>query len=149
MANEKEESAILSALGTVISVLAKIEKVWEQRLLSDKAITEVPTTVLVERQYKIGKEGEWTPPEVKADEKIAIHRYITQPATVGIEMGGTVNMGNFESARVSVTVTVPCYREEVVEATTWVKNYAEERFKAEIADARSVNIEQKKAPSPF
>lgn len=145
----KEESALMGALGTVISVLAKIEKVWEQRLLSDKAVEQVSTDLSVTKQFKYGKDGEWTPPDVK-EEILAVHRYITQPATVGLEMGATLNMGVYESARVSVNVTVPCYREETEAAYAWCRDFVEERFKKEVAEARNVNAETKKKPSsPF
>jgi hypothetical protein len=147
MATKKDEGALIGALGTVVSILAKIEKVWEQRLLSDRATQDVPTQVVVSRQFKIGKDGEWTMPEV-TEETIKIHRYVTQPATVGCELGATVNMGNFEFARVACTVSVPCYREEVDGASSWAKDYVEECFKKEIAEARSVTAAAKK-DSPF
>jgi hypothetical protein len=147
MATKNDEGALIGALGTVVSILAKIEKVWEQRLLSENAVKEAPTELVVFRQFKSGKDGEWTMPEMK-EETIKIHRYVTQPATVGCELGGTVNMGNYEFARVGVTVSVPCYREEVEGASSWAKDFVEERFKKEIAEARSVTVEAKK-DSPF
>jgi hypothetical protein len=147
MATKKDEGALIGALGTVVSILAKIEKVWEQRLLSDQAVTEAPTQVLVSRQYKYGPEGMWTEPENK-EEEVSIHRYITQPATVGCELGATLAMGNFEFARVNVTVSVPCYREETGAAYAWAKDFVEERFKKEVAEARNVHTAAKK-DSPF
>lgn len=147
MATKKDEGALIGALGTVVSILGKIEKVWEARLLSEDAVKAVPTEVVVSRQFKFGADGVWTMPEV-TEETIKIHRYVTQPATVGVELGATVNMGNYEFARVGVTVSVPCYREEVDGASSWAKDFVEERFKKEIAEARNVNATAKK-DSPF
>jgi hypothetical protein len=147
MAAKKDEGALIGALGTVVSILGKIEKVWEARLLSENSVKEVPTELVVSRQFKFGADGAWTLPETK-EEKIAIHRYVTQPATVGVELGATVNMGNYESARVLVSLTVPCYREEVDGACSWAKDFVEERFKKEIAEARNVTTAAKK-DSPF
>jgi hypothetical protein len=147
MAAKKDEGALIGALGTVVSILAKIEKVWEQRLLSDQATKDVPTELLVSRQYKYGPEGAWTEPENK-EEQVAIHRYVTQPATVGCELGATLSMGNYEMARVMVSVTVPCYREETGAAYAWAKDFVEERFKKEVAEARNVHTASKK-DSPF
>lgn len=147
MASKKEEGAVISALGVVVSVLSKIEKVWEQRLLSDQATKDVPVELVVQRQFKYGPDGAWTQPETK-EETVAIHRYVTQPAVVGCEFGATVNLGNYESARVSVSATVPCYREEVDAAYGWVKDFVEERFKKEVAEARAVTASAKK-DTPF
>lgn len=144
---KKEEGALMGALGTVVSILGTIEKVWEKRLLAEIAVKEVPTELLVTRQYKYGPDGEWTEPENK-EEQVAIHRYITQPATVFFELGGTLNMGNYEMARVSAGVTVPCYREESGAAFAWAKDFVQERFLKEVADARTVHTAAKKE-QPF
>lgn len=142
------------ALAPVISALSKAEAVWEQRLLSEKAIKEVPTTVIVTRQFKLNMtkedgtvEAVWKDPELK-EETISIHRYITQPAVVGVELGSTLNMGNYEAARILVHLTVPCYREEVDGAYVWAKDFVEERYKKEVAEARTVASALKK-DSPF
>lgn len=40
-----------------------------------------------------------------------VHVFITDPAYVRVNAGVTKNMGNFESLRVDVSITMPCYRE--------------------------------------
>ena len=35
------------------------------------------------------------------------------PASVTVQYGLTLNQGNYESARIDVGVTLPCYREEI------------------------------------
>ena len=53
-----------------------------------------------------------------------VHVFVTDPAYVRVSAGQTVNLGNYESLRVDVSVTVPCYQEMVEEtresAAEWV-----------------------------
>ena len=44
-----------------------------------------------------------------------VHVFVTEPAYVRVNAGVTKNMGNFESLRVDVSITMPCYRETVDE----------------------------------
>lgn len=48
-------------------------------------------------------------------EKINVKLFATTPAKVSVGLGRTVNLGNYESARVDVMITVPCYVEEIPE----------------------------------
>ena len=43
---------------------------------------------------------------------IQIRPFATEPAHVGVKLGRTINLGNYESARVEVLFDVPCYVEE-------------------------------------
>lgn len=83
----------------------------------------VETTVLVRRQFNKAKETEG--PIDEKDETIAIHRFETEPAKVSFEIGVTMNLGNYESARISVGVAVPCYREEMDQAFEFARKFAE------------------------
>lgn len=145
MAPKKDETA--GVLAQVVGILAKIESVWEQRLLAEKAVKEVPAKLVVSKQFKMGESGKWTEPK-DIEEQISITRFLTTPAMVGCELGATVNMGNYESARVSVSVTVPCYKEEIETAYEWSKDFVEQRFKTEVAEARTHAAALKK-DSPF
>ncbi len=53
--------------------------------------------------------------------------------SITVEGGRTLNLGNFESARVGVTITVPCDQGTLEEAydyaTTWVSGKIEEAVK--------------------
>jgi hypothetical protein len=102
----------------------------------EKKTKEVPAMLTVKRQYN-------KTPETTKDEVIEIHSFVTAPATVGVEMGLTINIGNFESCRVSVSVSAPCYKEEVDAAYEWAKDFVEARVKAEAAD---VNSQKKNSP---
>lgn len=113
----------------------------------DKGTKDVAATRTVTRQYKKtfpGGEKVESPQQVLADEKLVVHQYVTAPATVGVSLGQTINLGNFESVRIDVSVTVPCYREEIEDAYVWAKDFAEERMKAESADVNAI-----KKSSPF
>lgn len=143
----KKQDETAGVLAQVVGILAKIESVWEQRLLAEKATKEVPTKLVVSKQFKLGTDGKWTDPK-DIEEHIHVTRFLTAPAMVGCELGATVNMGNYESARVSVSITVPCYKEEAEAAYDWSKNFVEERFKAEVAEARTHAASLKK-DSPF
>ncbi len=44
---------------------------------------------------------------------LEIRKFITEPAYVRVNAGVTKNLGNYESLRVDVSLTVPCYVEEM------------------------------------
>lgn len=54
--------------------------------------------------------------------------------SITVEGGRTLNLGNYESARVGVTITVPCEKETLEDAygyaTDWVSGKIEEAVKA-------------------
>lgn len=143
MAAKKDETA--GVLAQVVGILAKIESVWEQRLLAEKQVKEVPAKLTVTKQFKLGEKG-WLPEEV-IEETISVRRFLTAPAMVGMELGATVNMGNYESARVGVSISLPCYKEEVEPGYEYAKDFVEKRFKTEVAEARTHAASMKKDPS--
>lgn len=53
--------------------------------------------------------------EVEEREHITIRPFATVPAKVAVKLGRTINLGNYESARVDVSMEIPCYREEVLD----------------------------------
>jgi len=44
------------------------------------------------------------------------HKFETEPAVVSVELGVTLNLGNFESCRITVGLKAPCYVEQVDDA---------------------------------
>lgn len=100
------------------------------------ATTEQNSTVFVNRT--IGKAKNMPEPEGDED-VIAVHRFETEPATVSVDYSLTMNLGNFESARIGVSVRVPCYKEEIDEAFEFASAWVEQRISAErgkIAETR-------------
>lgn len=67
----------------------------------------------------------------ESEDIIAIHKFETEPAKVSVDYALTINLGNFESAKIGVTVTVPCYREELDQAYEFAQAWAEERLTRE------------------
>jgi hypothetical protein len=47
--------------------------------------------------------------------KLSVKPFLSEPAYVRVSQGMTKNMGNYESLRVDVAITLPCYPEEVEE----------------------------------
>jgi hypothetical protein len=53
------------------------------------------------------------PPAAAVTEEIPVSTVVSdeQLASVGVSMGFTKNLGNYESAKVQVTLTVPCHND--------------------------------------
>lgn len=83
------------------------------------------STVYVNRT--IGKANDMPEPEGEGD-VIAVHNFATEPASVTVDYHLTMNLGNFESARIGVSVQVPCYKEEIDDAYEFAAAWAEERI---------------------
>ncbi len=48
-----------------------------------------------------------------------------EPARASVSLGGTLNTGNYESVKFHVSVSLPCYREEIGAALEEAQNIAE------------------------
>lgn len=66
------------------------------------------------------------------DEEISVHKFVTEPAKVTLNQGVTINLGNFENARIDVGISVPCYVEETDVAYTEASRWLEQRIVKEI-----------------
>lgn len=82
------------------------------------------------------------------NEELEVRTFVTQPASVEIGYGLTLNIGNYESARVDVKISVPCYAEEANAAYDFAKKWAEERVQAEVKEIRKI-ASGIKSSSPF
>ena len=69
------------------------------------------TTISVARRFKDSKGVEEQNKKFNR-RRIEVRKLKTAPALVGIGYGLTLNLGNFESARIDVSVSVPAYAEE-------------------------------------
>ncbi len=102
---------------------------------SDSASTTVrSTSAVVSRQYFEGKE-----PSSEMDtknEQVKVSVFVTEPAKVSVSQGLTLNLGNYESARIEVSVSVPCYKEEVDDAYKYALNWVESRLSNEVVSVR-------------
>ena len=74
------------------------------------------------------------------NETIEVRKFVTEPAKVTVNYGITMNMGNYESARIDVGVTIPCYKEELDDAHAFAIDWAESRLNKEIEALRSTKL---------
>lgn len=51
--------------------------------------------------------------EKEKREEIEVGKFLTEPAYIRVNAGKTVNLGQYESFRIDVSITVPCYIEEI------------------------------------
>lgn len=65
--------------------------------------------------------------EEVSSERIRIRPFISQAASISVKAGVTINLGNYESGRVDVMLTMPCYPEEVDEIYETVKQWVDAR----------------------
>jgi hypothetical protein len=70
------------------------------------------------------------------DNMIRVGVFKTVPARVMVTKGLTLNLGSYESARVTVGFESPCYPEEVKEVEACLNEFVEERLKQEVNDIR-------------
>jgi len=82
---------------------------------------EVKDAIMEVRKTMFGKE------EV-SNERIRIRPFVSTPATVSVKAGFTKNLGNYESARVDIMLTMPCYPEEIDDIYEDVKNWVDSRI---------------------
>jgi hypothetical protein len=71
------------------------------------------------------------------DELVEVQVFATEPAVISLEYGLTLNMGNFESCRLSVGIRLPCYKEQVDSAYEAATAWVEERVQAQVRDIRT------------
>lgn len=99
-------------------------------------------TVLEGVEYSVrryfGRSGEAPEIEDSEDGEINVRGFLVEPARVGVELGRTINMGpgSYETSKVGVTVSVPCYREELEEAYEYANEFAKKRLSEKV---RSIN----------
>lgn len=63
---------------------------------------------------------------------IEIRPFAAPVARVGVKLGRTINLGNYESARVDVSVDVPCYVEEARDVYGSVMSLASDLLTSEV-----------------
>lgn len=103
----------------------KIEKVMsdgsvEVAEYEDKEFITVTRTIPV----NLGGTGE----EEVSEEHIEIRPFVSEVARVRIGKGLTLNLGNYQSARIDVDFSFPCYPEEFQGAIEFVNNLVEARL---------------------
>ena len=75
--------------------------------------------------------------ETASEEVVTTHVFEGPVAKVVRGYGLTLNLQNYESARLDVRVEVPCHVEDIDKADEWARQWVEERVKAEVAGVRN------------
>lgn len=53
--------------------------------------------------------------------------FVTEPTLLRVGFGVTENLGDFESLRVDISLTIPCYREELEDAAKFAEEWVSSR----------------------
>jgi hypothetical protein len=78
-------------------------------------------------------------------EKIEIKKFETSPAHVMYSNGATISMGNYESAKVEIGVTLPVYMEEIDEAFKVAEKIVNERLDKEVTNLKALKDKRNSA----
>lgn len=106
------------------------------------------STALVNRTIS-AKGDKAVDPESTAEENvIAVHKFVTDPAKISVAVGLTVNLGNWESAKINVQLTMPCYKEEIEETFKFVQSWVEQKVSHE-RDLITAHREKSKKMNPL
>lgn len=57
---------------------------------------------------------------------------------IGVEGSRTLNLGNFESAKIGVTLTMPCTKETLGDAYDWATNWVSDRLEEAVKSAKGL-----------
>lgn len=94
-------------------------------------------TIWVERTFPTGEQFE--------EKNLEARVFATQPAVVTAKLGKTINLGNYESIRIEVGVSLPCYAEEVEQGINVAAEICGRHIAEEEAAARQLMARQKKS----
>lgn len=100
---------------------------------AESASTERATVALINNRFT--SKGELVK-EASSEEVVDVSRFETAPAIVRRGYSLTMNLGNYESAKVDVGIEVPCYLEDVEAADEWAKRWVELRIRQEVRSVR-------------
>lgn len=82
----------------------------------------------------------WAHSEELDDHILKVGEFRTAPAKVLVSKGLTINLGNYESARVTIGVELPCYVEEVAEVTDRAEQMVEARVENEVLAIKKKDV---------
>ena len=117
--------------------------------LVDKKNTGAFGTIVVSRSIRVSAEesvtgdviNEELPP---VEDLIEVIPFVQEPAKVGMSKGLTINTGNFSSARVDVSIELPCYKEEIGYAMEQASGLVDARLGMEVEQVKAYMDSKKK-----
>jgi hypothetical protein len=89
----------------------------------------IRTVSILKRTMKV--DGQWLEPFEQEDE-LLVRRYQGPVAMVGTSGSLTVNIGDYESARIEAITHFPCYPEEYAEVAEFAARHVAERIDADL-----------------
>lgn len=123
----------------------ELDEKSEKSETKGKDIMAKPGYLEVTRVYKIdGKET-----EESVSISTPVHVFITQPALVNVKMGATINMGNYESARVDVSLVMPCYAEDINAVYKDVLKFVEDKTEEQVNEIKGIEKDDEDERSAF
>jgi hypothetical protein len=102
------------------------------------------STAIVNRTVSRNGDKAADPESTAEEEMLAVHRFVTEPAKVSVAVGLTINLGNWESAKINIQLTMPCYKEEVEETAKFVQSWVEKKIEHEKSLIRTFQDKSKK-----
>lgn len=78
----------------------------------------------VTKQYPGGEDDQ--------EKTLLVKTFVAPPATVTVSYGRTVNLGDYEFARIDMKLSLPCYVEEITPAFIHAENVVKELLAAEV-----------------
>lgn len=94
------------------------------------------------------KKGREIPKVIKDESEIVmVRQFVTEPAMIRRGYALTINMGNFESAKIDVSISIPAYIEEMHDVDAYARDWCEQRIVQEKNEVMGV-VEEKKGKDP-
>lgn len=108
---------------------------------SEKRDTHMSGFVSTHRTYK---EAKIVKSEEMSEDRILVREFVGTVAEIGAEARMTINLGDFESVQVGVSVRLPAYVEELEEAYKAAKAFVDMKLNKEVQDIREYRASKRK-----
>jgi hypothetical protein len=83
--------------------------------------------------------------ESAVEENLGYEVFKTTPAVVSMKKGRTINMGDFESVRIDVGISLPCYAEHIDDAYALADSWINERLGKEVTAVEEASPRHQRA----
>lgn len=100
--------------------------------LSGGVLDLVKQIKLFRKEVKLRVTKQYPGGEEDHEKTLTVKTFVAPPATVSVSYGRTINLGDFEFARIDMKLTLPCYTEEITPAFAYAENVVKELLAAEV-----------------